>query len=112
MKIVDLKKRLRPNRRSEAVNVAIPDDVMADLDRVRSHLGFSNVESLIRAYVGQGLRADLERLEAGPNLTVLVDTLRKHGVDEKVITVAIREAETASTRSSTPHQSASKTRRS
>ena len=112
MKIVDLKKRLRPNRRSEAVSVTIPDDVMVDLDRVRTHLGFSTTEALIRAYIGQGLRADLERLEAGPNLTVLADTLRKHGVDEKVIAVAIREAETASTRSNTPHLSASKARRS
>ena len=67
MKLVDLKKRLRPNRRSEAVSVTIPDDVMADLDRVRTHLGFSNIEALIRAYIGQGLRYDLERLEAGPD---------------------------------------------
>lgn len=112
MKIVDLKKRLRPNRRSEAVGVTIPEDVMVDLDRVRTYLGFSNVEALIRAYVGQGLRSDLERLEASPNLTVLVDTLRRHGVDEKVIAVAIREAETASTRSRTPQLSAPKARRS
>lgn len=83
MKIVDLKKRLRPNRRSEAVSVTIPDDVMADLERVRTYLGFSNTESLIRAYIGQGLRCDLERLEA----------------------------EAASTRSRTPQLSASKPRR-
>ena len=94
------------------MSVTIPDDVMADLDRVRTHLGFSNIESLIRAYVGHGLRADLERLEAGPNFTVLADTLRKHGVDEKVIAMAIREAETASTRSRTPHLSVPKVRRS
>jgi len=112
MKIVDLKKRLRRNRRSEAVGVTIPDDVMVDLDRVRTYLGFSNIEALIRAYIGQGLRSDLERLEAAPNLTVLADTLRKHGVDEKVIAVAIREAETASARSRTAHLSAPKARRS
>src|SRR5438093_8131061 len=105
MKIVDLKKRLRPNRPSEAVGVTIPADVMVDLDRVRMYLGFSNVEALIRAYVGQGLRSDLERLEASPNLTVLVDTLRRHGVDEKVIAVAMREAEMASTLTRTARQS-------
>ena len=104
MKIVDLKKRLRPNRRSEPVNVAIPDDVLTDLDRVRAHLGFSSIEALIRAYIGQGLRADLERLEASPNLTVLIDTLRRHGVDEKLIGVAMREAETASARPRTARQ--------
>ncbi|MBI2150100.1 MAG: hypothetical protein HYU27_05790 [Acidobacteria bacterium] len=93
------------------MNVTIPADVMVDLDRVRTYLGFSNVEALIRAYVGQGLRSDLERLEASPNLTVLVDTLRRHGVDEKVLAVAIREAETASTRR-TSQLSAPKARRS
>ncbi|PYS37241.1 MAG: hypothetical protein DMG14_21965 [Acidobacteria bacterium] len=105
MKIVDLKKRLRPNRRSETVSIAIPDDILTDLDRVRAHLGFSSIEALIRAYVGQGLRADLERLEAAPNLTVLIDTLRRHGVDEKVIAVAMREAEMASTLTRTARQS-------
>ena len=28
MKIVDLKKRLRPNRRSETVSIATPDDIL------------------------------------------------------------------------------------
>ena len=94
------------------MGVTIPDDVMADLDHVRMQLGFSNIEALIRAYIGQGLRSDLERLDAAPNLTVLVDTLRKHGVDEKVIAVAIREAGTATTRSRTPNLSAPRARRS
>ena len=94
------------------MSVSIPDDVMVDLDRVRTHLGFSNIEALIRAFIGHGLRSDLERLESGPNLTVLANTLRKHGVDEKVIAVAIREAETASPRSSTLQLPAPKARRS
>ena len=111
MKIVDLKKRLRPNRRSETVNVAIPADVLSDLERVRVHLGFSNIEALIRGYVGQGLRADLERLEAAPNLTALIDTLRRHGVDEKLIAVAMREAETASARTRSTPQATTKARR-
>src|SRR5438094_10465352 len=109
MKIVDLKKRLRVNRRSEAVSVSIPDDVRADLDRVRKHLGFSTIEALIRAYVGQGLRADLERIEAGPNLTLLVEALRKQGVDEKVIAVAMREAENET--ENKPRHSAKRNRR-
>ena len=94
MKIVDLKKRLRVNRPSEAESVTIPKDVLADLDRVRKHLGFSTIEALIRTYVGQGLRADLDRMEASPNLTLLVEALRKQGVDEKVIAVAMCGAET------------------
>src|SRR6266516_2921138 len=105
MKIVDLKKRLRPNRRNENVSVAIPDDVLADLSRVRERLGFSSVEALIRAYIGQGLRADLERLDAAPNLAVLIETLRRHRVDEKVIAVVMQGAETASPRTKAARQS-------
>lgn len=111
MKIVDLKKRLRPNRPSGAVTVAIPDDIMVDLDRVRTRLGISNTEALIRGYIGQGLRSDLERLEAAPSLSVIADTLRKHGVDERVIAAAIREAKTASTRTRTPRLAVPKARR-
>jgi len=61
--------------------------------------------STIRAYIGQGLRADLERLDAAPNLAVLIETLRRHRVDEKVIAVVMQGAETASPRTKAARQS-------
>jgi hypothetical protein len=45
---------------------------------------------LIRAYVGQGLRADLERLEQDP-VTALVESLKRHGVSEEVLQEALAE---------------------
>jgi hypothetical protein len=39
---------------------------------------------MIRAHVGQGLRADLERLESAP-ATMLVESLKRHGVSEEVL---------------------------
>jgi hypothetical protein len=54
-------------------------------------LGFSNFQALMRAYIGQGLRADLERLENNPELSHLIDNLRRHGVDEAVIAAAMAE---------------------
>jgi len=64
MKIAVLKKRLRKDRPSTTISLKLPDDVIDDLKFIAPRLGFSNYQALIRAYIGQGLRADLER-EAG-----------------------------------------------
>ncbi len=61
MKIAALKKRLRKDRPKTVISLKLPDDVIADLQRIAPLLGFSNYQALIRAYIGKGLRADLER---------------------------------------------------
>jgi hypothetical protein len=58
-------------------------------------LGFSGYQPLIRAYIGQGLRQDLERLEQNPGLDRLVESLRRHGVAEEIISSAVAESKTA-----------------
>jgi hypothetical protein len=58
-------------------------------------LGFSGDQPLIRAYVGQGLRQDLERLEQNPGLDRFVESLRRHGVPEEIINSAFAELKTA-----------------
>jgi len=63
MKVEALKKRLEKNRPMTTITIRIPEDVIEDLKRVAPLLGFSGYQPLIRAYIGQGLRADLERLE-------------------------------------------------
>ena len=63
MKIETLKKRLNPNRQKIEVTISIPEDVIEDLKRIAPLLGFSDYKPLIKAYIGQGLRQDLERLE-------------------------------------------------
>ena len=55
-------------------------------------MGFSGYQPLMRAYIGQGLRVDLERLGAGPDLAELVESLRRKGVQEEVIVSALAEA--------------------
>jgi hypothetical protein len=74
-----------------AISMRIPEDVVEDLKRVAPLLGFSGYQPLIRAYVGQGLRQDLERLERTPGLERLVESLRRQGVDEQIISSAIAE---------------------
>ena len=72
MKLEQLKKRLDKQRPMTTISMRFPVDVLDDLKRVAPLRGFSGYQPLIRAYVGQGLRADLERLEQDP-VTALVD---------------------------------------
>jgi hypothetical protein len=76
------------------ISMRIPSDVIEDLKRVAPLLGFSGYQPLIRAYVGQGLRSDLARLERSPDLASLFASLRKHGVSKRVIESAVAESRT------------------
>lgn len=92
MNINDLKNRLRRDRPMKTITVRIPEDVLEDLKRMAPRLGFSGYQPLMRAYIGQGLRADLARFEAdAPEMARLLDGLR-HGVDDKIIASVVAEA--------------------
>jgi hypothetical protein len=91
MKISKIRKRLQPNRPMVTISMRVPSEVIADLKRVAPALGFSGYQPLIRAYVGQALRADLQRLEQQPTLEPLLKSLRKHGVPEQVISSAVAD---------------------
>jgi hypothetical protein len=90
MKVDVLKKRLNRNRPMTTITLRIPEDVIEDLKRVAPMLGFSGYQPLVRAYIGQGLRSDLECLE-GDNVSALIASLKRHGVSEEVINEALRE---------------------
>src|SRR6184192_926566 len=91
MKINKLKQRLRKDRTMITISLRIPEDVVDDLKDIAPRLGFSGYQPLIRAYIGQGLRADLERLDEHPKISHLVKSLRKHGVKDEVIASAIAD---------------------
>lgn len=95
MKISSLRKRLRPNRPMTTISMRMPADVIVDLKRVAPLLGFTGYQPLIRAYIGQGLRSDLERLEKGADVSVLLKQLRRRGVSEKLISSALAESKVA-----------------
>ena len=75
------------------ISLKISEDVVGDLDRIAPYLGFSDHQPLIRAYIGQGLRADLERFEGTMKISEFVESLRKQGVDDAVISEAMVAAE-------------------
>ncbi|BAZ68443.1 MAG: BrnA antitoxin family protein [Pelatocladus maniniholoensis HA4357-MV3] len=90
VKRIDMKKRLDRNRPMTTITIRIPEDVVEDLKRVAPLLGFSGYQPLIRAYIGQGLRADLERLD-GDTVCALVASLKRRGVSDEIIHEALSE---------------------
>jgi putative aminopeptidase FrvX len=90
MKLEHLKKRLERNRPMTTISIRFPVDVIEDLKRVAPLRGFSGYQPLVRAYVGQGLRVDLEQLE-NDTMAALVESLKRHGISEEVINAALDE---------------------
>lgn len=90
MKMDKLKKRLDRNRPMTTVSIRFPADVIDDLKHIAPLLGFSGYQPLIRTYVGQGLRVDLERLD-NDTVSSLVENLKKRGVSDDVIQEALAE---------------------
>lgn len=91
MKASDLKKRLKKDRPMVSISLRIPEDVVADLKRLAPQLGFSGYQPLMRAYVGQGLREDLSRLESASSMEGFVESLRQRGVDQSIIEQALAD---------------------
>ncbi len=90
MKIETLKQRLRSDRPMKSITLRMPEDVVEELKAIAPLLGFSGYQPLIRAYIGQGLRQDLEKLEQS-NLLELIESLKRQGVEENVINNALAE---------------------
>src|SRR5438067_12380577 len=85
MKSNKLKQRLRKDRAMTTISMRMPEDVVNDLKEIAPRLGFSGYQPLIRAYIGQGLRADMQRLNEHPKMSHLVKRLRKLGVKDELI---------------------------
>ena len=88
MKMDKLRKRLNKDRPMATVSIRFPDDVIDDLKRIAPLLGFSGYQPLIRAYVGQGMRKDIERLDDGA-LHSFIGNLKECGVSEEVLQAAL-----------------------
>jgi hypothetical protein len=73
----------------------MPEDVVDDLKALAPTMGFSGYQPLIRAYIGQGLRKDLARLE-NDQMRLVLDSLRRLGVADHLIAEALAEAKAKS----------------
>jgi len=90
MKMETIKRRLAKDRPMVSVTLRMPEDLVADMKRIAPLKGFSGYQTLMRAYVGAGLREDLERFE-GSAIGKLIDRLRASGVPEEMLIKAASE---------------------
>jgi hypothetical protein len=91
MKLDTIRKRLAKNRPMVPVTLRMPADVIEDLKRVAPRKGYSGYQALVRAYVGAGLREDLERYDSPP-LDSILKRLRDQGVPEATLRKALARA--------------------
>ncbi len=90
MKFQELKNRLKKERPMKSIELEIPEDVVEELQKISKRLGFSSSEALMRAYIGQGLRSDLQRFE-NSEISVFIESLRRNGVNDELISVALSD---------------------
>ena len=90
MKFENLKKRLDKNRPMTTITMRIPEDVIDDLKRIAPLLGFSGYQPLMRTYIGQGLRTDLERIE-NDSISKFIGSLKRHGVSDDLIQLSLED---------------------
>jgi hypothetical protein len=86
-----LRDRMKKQRVMTSISLRIPENVIEDLKEIAPSLGFAGYQSLIKAYISEGLRKDLERLD-GSQVQALTESLRKQGVADELISAAIAEA--------------------
>ncbi len=86
-----MKRRLQRDRPMTTISIRLPEDVIDDLKEIAPALGFSGYQPLIRSYIGQGLRVDLDKLE-GSQVQMLTESLREQGISDEVISNAIAAA--------------------
>lgn len=73
-----------------SITVRIPTDVVDSMKEIAPKRGFSGYQSLLKSYLGEGLRRD-EALYAFGATARLIEALKKRGVPEALIEEASRE---------------------
>jgi hypothetical protein len=83
--------RMKSPRAMTSISLRIPQSAIDTLKEIAPTLGFSGYQGLIKAYISQGLRKDVQRLE-GSSVQALTESLRRQGVADSAISMAIKEA--------------------
>ena len=85
-----LKKRLAKDRPVTSITMRIPVDVVDSLKAIAPYKGFSGYQTLLKAYISEGLRRD-EVAYAPDAVERLARALKKRGVSKKVLDDAMRD---------------------
>jgi hypothetical protein len=85
-----IKQRMRRDRPMITISLRMPADAIEDLKEMAPLRGFSGYQPLIRAYISQGMRRDEEAMER-PEIRALQASLRRSGVTDEAISIAVAE---------------------
>jgi len=85
-----LKSRLDKNRPMTSITLRIPVDVVESLKRIAPVRGFSGYQTLLKAYISDGLRRDEARFHDEREAR-FINALKRRGVPDSVIEEAGRE---------------------
>jgi hypothetical protein len=83
-------RRRQRDRPKTTLNLRLPVDIVEDLAEMAPVLGFGSPEALIRAYISDGLRKH-ESMMNQPEVRVLLESLKRHGIADEVITEVLAE---------------------
>lgn len=89
-----LKKRLVKDRPMTTITLRIPVDVVDSLKEIAPHKGLAGYQTLLKAYISEGLRQDETRLARSPSARLLA-ALKKRGVPQDLLDQAARDLEAA-----------------
>lgn len=89
-----LKTRLAKDRPTTEVTLHLPADVVEELKALAPRKGFQSYETLLKAYISDGLRQDEARF-ATDHVTRLIEALKRRGVPAETLDDAERELMTA-----------------
>ena len=89
-----LKKRLVKDRPMTSITLRIPVDVVDSLKAIAPLKGYSGYQTLLKAYIGEGLRQDEAKFAPGQTAR-LIEALKKRGVPDSVLKQAARDLSAA-----------------
>lgn len=87
-----LKKRLDKDRPMATITLRIPVDVVDSLKEIAPHKGLAGYQTLLKAYISEGLRKDEALFSNAPSAR-LIESLRKHGVPDAILDEAVKDME-------------------
>jgi hypothetical protein len=86
-----IQKRMVKDPPMALISMRMPQHMIDELKEIAAAKGFSGYQGLIRFYISQGARKDLEELDV-PKLDNIARALKAQGVSKKVIDQALQSA--------------------
>ena len=89
-----IRQRLTAPRTMTSITLRIPEDVVASMKAIAPLRGMAGYQTLLKAYISEGLRRDEAELLSDPARR-LAEALEARGVDPELLEQAIRDTRAA-----------------